>query len=257
MRLGLTKAAVLIVLLSTFAFNVLVHAQRGGRGGPAAPPTPRAAAPFDLTGQWVSLITEDWRHRQFAPAKGDYAPLPLSPAARKIADSWDPAKDEAAGEQCKAYGAAGIMRLPTRIRIAWQDDTTLKLETDAGTQTRIFYFGAPQGNGGDWQGLSSATWDAPRAPFAGRGGGPTLGSLKVVTTRMKPGYLRKNGVPYGTNAVLTEYFDRFDVPGGDSLIIVTSELVDTENLMTPYWTSQQFKRESETSGWNPSPCAAR
>jgi hypothetical protein len=256
MRLGLTRAAVLIALLPAFAFNVLAHAQRGGRG-PGAPPTPRAAAPFDLTGQWVSLITEDWRHRQFTPPKGDYAPLPLSPAARKIADGWDPAKDEAAGEQCKAYGAAGLLRLPTRIRIAWQDDTTLKLDADAGTQTRIFYFGAPQGAGGDWQGLSSATWDAPRAPFAGRGGGPTSGSLKVVTTRMKPGYLRKNGVPYGTNAVLTEYFDRFDVPGGDSLLIVTSELVDAENLMTPYWTSQQFKRENGTSDWNPSPCAAR
>src|SRR6187200_3702054 len=166
MRLGLTKAAVLIALLPAFAFNVLVYAQRGGGRGPQAPPTARAAAPFDLTGQWVSLITEDWRHRQFTPPKVDYVPLPLSPAARKVADSWDPAKDEAAGEQCKAYGAAGLMRLPTRIRIAWQDDTTLKLETDAGTQTRLFYFGTPQGNGGEWQGLSSAAWDAPRAPFA-------------------------------------------------------------------------------------------
>ena len=206
MKLGLTKAAVLLAVLLPLAFNVLVDAQRGGRGVPAAPPTPRAAAPFDFAGQWVSLITEDWRQRQFTPAKGDYVPLPLSPAARKIADSWDPAKDEAAGEQCKAYGAAGLMRLPTRIRIAWEDDTTLKLEADAGTQTRTFYFGAPQGSGGDWQGVSSATWDAPRAPFAGRGGGPTSGgSLKVVTSRMKPGYLRKNGVPYGANAVLTEY----------------------------------------------------
>jgi hypothetical protein len=150
------------------------------------------------------------------------------------------------------------MRLPTRIRIAWEDDTTLKLETDAGMQTRTFYFSAPQGTGGDWQGVSSATWDAPRAPFAGRGGGASSGgSLKVVTTRMKPGYLRKNGVPYGANAVLTEYFDRLDVPGGDSLLVVTSELVDRENLMTPYWTSQQFKRESGTTGWNPTPCAAR
>src|SRR6185436_2676733 len=99
MKLGLTRAAVLLAVLPAFAFNVLVHAQRGGRG---APPSPRAAAPFDLSGQWVSLITEDWRQRQFTPPKGDYAPLPLSPAARKVADAWDPAKDEAAGEQCKA-----------------------------------------------------------------------------------------------------------------------------------------------------------
>ncbi len=255
MRSGLNQAALFIALMLSLD---VVHAQRGGRGAPAVPLTPRAAAPFELSGQWVSLITEDWRQRQFTPAKGDYAPLPLSPAARKIADSWDPMKDEAAGEQCKAYGAAGLMRLPTRIRIAWQDDATLKLEADAGTQTRMLYFGAPQGSGGDWQGVSSATWDSPRAPFAGRGGGPSSGgSLKVVTTRMRPGYLRKNGVPYGANAVLTEYFDRFNVPGGDSLLVVTSELVDTENLMTPYWTSQQFKRENDTAGWNPTPCAAR
>ena len=171
----IVRSAALLVALSLAAAAPSAQ-ERGapppGRGAGAPPPSPRAAAPFDLSGQWVSLITEDWRHRQFTPAKGDYAPLPLSPAARKVADSWDPAKDEAAGEQCKAYGAAGLMRLPTRIRIAWQDDTTLKLETDAGTQTRTFYFGAPQGNGGDWQGLSSATWDCPRAPFAGRGGGP-------------------------------------------------------------------------------------
>src|SRR5512134_2555495 len=140
MRLGLTKAAVLIAVLPVFAFNVLVYAQRGGRGGPAAPPTPRAAAPFDITGQWVSLITEDWRHRQFTPPKGDYTGLPLLPAARTLAGTWDPARDEASGGQCKAYGAAGLLRLPTRLRITWHDETTLKLETDAGTQTRWFRF---------------------------------------------------------------------------------------------------------------------
>ena len=116
---------------------MLVDAQRGA---PAAPPTPRAAAPFDLSGQWVSLITEDWRYRQFTPPKSDYGILPLLPAARKIADSWDPSRDEAAGEQCKAYGAAGLLRLPTRVRLAWQDDATLKLEADAGSQTRMFRF---------------------------------------------------------------------------------------------------------------------
>src|SRR4030095_4938512 len=101
MKLGLTKAAVLLALLSALAFNVLVDAQRGGRGVPAAPPTPRAAAPFDLSGQWVSLITEDWRQRQFTPPKGDYAPLPLSPAARKIAHACDPSRHEATGDQCQ------------------------------------------------------------------------------------------------------------------------------------------------------------
>jgi hypothetical protein len=235
-----------------------VDAQRGGRG---APPTPRAAAPVDLTGQWVSLVTEDWRYRQFTPPKGDYGSLPLLPAARKIADSWDPARDDAAGEQCKAYGAAGLLRLPTRLRIAWQDDTTLKLETDAGSQTRLFRFGPPQGDGGDWQGASTAAWDSPQPAFAafpGAGGGPARGgSLKVVTTRMRPGYLRRNGIPYGARAVLTEYFDRFDAPGGDPLIIVTAEVLDPDYLATPFWTSQQFKREADASRWRPTPCQAR
>jgi hypothetical protein len=246
-------------MAALMAFVIPVAAQRGGRGVPPTPPAPRASAPIDLTGQWVSLVTEDWRYRQFTPPAGDYAIWPLLPVARKIADSWDPARDEAAGEQCKAYGAAGLLRLPTRVRIAWQDDTTLKLETDAGMQTRLFRFGPARGDdGGSWQGVSTASWDYPRAAFAGRGGGSAPGgSLEVVTTNMRPGYLSRNGIPYGASAVLTEYFDRFDVPGGDALLVVTTEVVDPENLATPIWTSQQFKRETDASGWNPTPCAAR
>jgi hypothetical protein len=251
------------LLLAVAALTLLsgrVSAQRGGRGGPPAPPAPRSAAPVDLTGQWVSLITEEWRQRQFTGAKGDFGSLNvvLLPPARKVAASWDPARDAAAGEQCKAYGAAGVMRLPTRVRVSWQDDTTLKLETDAGTQTRLFTFGPPQGEGGDWQGVSTASWDYPRSTLAGRGfGAAPGGSLKVVTGKMKPGYLSRNGVPYSGNAVMTEFFDRFDVPGGDSLLVLTSEIVDPEYLATPYWTSQQFKRETDMSRWRPTPCGAR
>ena len=249
------KIIATVAIAVAFASPVIVDAQRGGRG---SPPTPRAAAPIDLTGQWVSLITEDWRYRQFAAPKGDYGGLPLLPAARKIADSWDPSGDEAAGEQCRAYGAAGLLRLPTRVRVGWQDDATLKLDADAGTQTRVFRFNSTSLNGGDWQGVSAASWDSPQPALAGFGGAPARGgSLKVVTTKMRPGYLRRNGVPYSANAVLTEYFDRLDVPGADSLLVVTTELVDPEYLATPYWTSQQFKRETDTSRWNPTPCAVR
>ena len=256
MRRSVSIAAVAAVLLIS-----PLSAQRGGRGAPPAPPTARAAAPVDLTGQWVSLITEEWRQRQFTGAKGDFGSLNvvLLPPARKVAEGWDPARDEAAGEQCRAYGAAGVMRLPTRVRLSWQDDTALKLETDAGMQTRVFRFAPPPSDGGgDWQGVSSASWDYPQAALAGRGFGPAPGgSLKVVTTRMKPGYLSRNGVPYSAQAVMTEFFDRFDTPGGDPLIVVTSEIVDPEYLATPYWTSQQFKRETDTSRWRPAPCRAR
>ena len=249
---------VIVLVLAAISLDTHLAAQRGGRGGPPVPPSPRGAAPVDLTGQWVALVTEDWRYRQFTPPKGDYGSLPLLPSARKIADGWDPARDDASGEQCRSYGAAGLMRLPTRVRITWQDDALLKLETDAGTQTRLLRFAPPQGEGGDWQGLSTASWDYPQAAFAGRGFGPAPGgSLKVVTSRMKPGYLRRNGVPYGASAVMTEYFDRFDVPGSDPLLVVTTEVVDPEYLATPYWTSQQFKREADASRWRPTPCVAR
>jgi hypothetical protein len=234
----------------------------GGAAPPAPPPTPRAGALIDLTGYWVSVVTEDWRYRQFTPPKGDYTSVPLNPNGRKVADTWDPAKDETAGEQCKAYGAAGVMRVPTRLHITWQDDTTLKLDTDAGTQTRTLRFGQAQGTADSWQGVSIASWDQPRAIFASpipNRGGPTImgGSLKIVTTNMKPGYLRKNGVPYSANAVMTEYFDRLDVPGVESLIVVTAELVDPEYLLTPYWTSTHFRQQTDATGWRPTPCTAR
>src|SRR2546425_12323265 len=134
--------ALLSVLLATL--NGYAQGRGGGRG--EAPPTARAAAPFDMTGYWVSIVTEDWRWRMF-PNKGDYAGVPLNAEGRKVADSWDPAKDEAAGEQCKAYGAVGIMRIPGRFHITWLDDQTVKIETDAGRQSRVLRFGTGQGAG--------------------------------------------------------------------------------------------------------------
>ena len=256
----LRAAATAVIIASAIA--ALSAQGRGGAPPAGPPPTPRAAALFDITGYWVALVTEDWRYRQFTPVKGDYVSVPISADGKKIADMWDPAKDEAAGDQCKAYGAAGLMRMPTRLHITWQDDNTLKLETDAGTQTRTFTFGKAAAGAGTLQGQSVASWDQPRAIFQSpipNRGGPQLrgGSLKVVTTGMKPGYLRKNGVPYSANTVMTEYFDRLDVPGGESLLVVTTEIVDPENLTTPYWTSPHFKRQNDASGWHPTPCSAR
>src|ERR1700677_4844724 len=101
----------------------------------------RNTAPIDLTGYWVTIITPDWRERMVTPAKGNYIGVPITVAAQKVADTWDPAKDEAAGQQCKAYGAPALMATPTRLHIGWQDDNTLKVETDYGMQTRLFHFG--------------------------------------------------------------------------------------------------------------------
>lgn len=234
--------------------------QQGGRGRQGGAPTGRAAAPVDLTGLWVSVVTEDWRWRMVTPQKGDYASVSgvMTPQARKVADAWDPARDTAAGEQCRAYGAGAIMRVPGRIRISWQNDTTLKVEAEAGTQTRLFDFGSPKPGPPSWQGTSEATWltAGRRASTGAPGAPPRAGSLRVVTTNLRPGYLRKNGVPYGANARVTEHFNRLDEANGDSWLVVTTLVEDPEYLTTRFQVSSHFKKVPEGSGWNPTPCVA-
>jgi hypothetical protein len=246
------KLSLLIVVL----FSALVSAQRGGP--PAQPP--RAAAPIDLTGYWVSIVSEDWRYRMVTPTKGDYQGVPMTPDAVKIADAWNPAADTTAGNQCKSYGAAAIMRVPGRVHITWDDDRTLKVEADAGTQTRIFKFDKlATKNEPSWQGDSIAQWETP----GGRGGGgrgaanaPRTGALKVVTTNLKAGYLRKNGVPYSEDATVTEYFDLATERNGDVLLVVTSIVDDPKYLRQPFIVSSQFKKQPDAKGWDPTPCSS-
>ncbi len=205
------------------------------------------------------------------PAKGDYASVPISDEGRRVADAWDPAKDERDGNACKAYGVGGIMRIPGRLHITWQGENTLKIETDAGMQTRVLHFPEPAvvavraPDAEQWQGYSRANWEMIAAPLAAGGGGggraanppPRYGSLKVVTTRMKPGYLRKNGVPYGDTATITEYFDRHKESNGDQWLTVTTIVEDPKYLTQPFITSTHFKKEADGSKWRPTPCAAR
>ncbi len=223
----------------------------------------RESARADLTGYWVSLVTEDWIYRSVTAPKGDYIGVPLNVEGIKVANQWDLAKDEANGEQCKPFGAAGLMRLPLRVHITWADDNTLKVETDAGQQTRLFHFRDPQqpATQRTWQGDSRAAW-APPPPLAaegrgaGRGGRPTPlshGSLKVVTRNLRPGYLRWNGVPYSENASLTEYYDRISAFGNDYLVVMTI-VEDPTYLGAPFITTSHFKRESDGTKWSPGPC---
>jgi hypothetical protein len=226
----------------------------------ATGPTARTAAPIELTGYWVAVISEDWRWRMLTPARGDFPSIPLNPAAQKIAESWDPAKDEAAGEQCRAYGAPGLMRGPTRLRISWQDDNTLKLDADYGTQTRLFRFasGGRSGEGAKagWQGVTIAQWIAPGG--RGEGGGSRKGgSLKSITTQLRPGYLRKNGVPYSARTVFTEYWDVHAQADGERLLVVTNIVDDPIYLQAPWITAIHFRKEPDGSKWDPTPCDAR
>lgn len=230
-----------------------------------APPPPdqrpaREVAPFDMTGYWVSIVTEDWRYRMRTPPRGDYPGLFMNQKARAIAEAWDPAKVEAAGEQCKAYGAGAIMRVPTRLHISWSGANTLKVETDAGRQTRIFQFGKDVDVSGadSWQGVSRAEWVLHgQGPPGMKGVPPPSGSLKVVTTEMRPGFIRKNGVPYSNHAKVTEYFDLVREDSGDQYLIVVTLLEDPEYLLAPVLTSSNFRKQTNRKGWNPTPCSAQ
>ncbi len=255
--------------------------------------TPKSLAPIDLTGNWVSIVTEDWRYRMLTAPKGDYYSLPLNQEAIKAAMAYTPTQADA----CKNYGAPTIMRAPGRIRIAWDNDSTLKLEADAGKQTRIFSFtgtaATPAYSAGTgltqspkpvtgeptMQGVSTAQWQTPQStrsywnkvsaqnpntpgfPGINMQGPPPPpdprnlgGSLKVVTTHIRPGFLRNNGVPYSANVLLTEYYDLHKETNGDQWLVVTSIVEDAQYLDAPWVTTSHFKREPDGSKWDPQPC---
>jgi hypothetical protein len=245
-----------IAVLCVLAATVSVHAQRGagGRGGRGGPANAREGAAIDLTGYWVSVIAEDWKFRMVTPRKGVYDSLMLNAEGRRVADTWDPARDEAAGEQCRSYGAANIMRIPGRVRVTWQDDNTLRLDVDAGTQARLFVFGAaPAAAEPSWQGQSIAEWQyAPAARGAAR-----TGNLKVVTTNLRAGYVRRNGAPYSAKTTVTEYYDLNAMPNGDRWFTVTTKVDDPVYSRGPYLTTTDFKKLPDATGWNPTPCSAR
>jgi len=260
-----------LALTVALALPLLAQPPAGGRGGP--PPPAKAAAPIDLTGYWVSIVDEDWRFRMVVPPPGDYNGVPMTAEARKVADTWDPAKDEASGDVCKAFGAPAILRQPEHLHITWQDDQTLRLDTDTGTQTRLFHFGNAKAPAGPptLQGDSVAAWEIkgggrggprpdPNAPFLNLADDPApqgKGTLKVTTTHLKAGYLRKNGVPYSENAVLTEYYDMIREHNGDLLLVVMIVMNDPQYLREPFIITSHFKKQANDAGWKPTPCTAK
>lgn len=249
-------AARVAATIVAWAWILLLPATNAvAQSGGAQPATARDAAPIDMTGYWVSIVTEDWRFRMVRPPHGDYDSMPLNDEGRRVADTWDPARDEAMGEQCRWYGAASIMSVPTRLRISWEDDDTLRVETDAGQQSRALDFAASPAPGlsPSWQGFSRASWRARSGGM--EPGSMPGGSLEVKTSHMRPGYLRRNGVPYSSSAELTEWMYVLEDAGTTWLIVVT-EVVDPQYLTEPFVTSRQFKKEADGGGWNPTPCRA-
>lgn len=206
-------------------------------------------------------------HVQFKallPQKGDVTSVPVNPRGRQAANEWDLERDIANGEECRAYGAAGLLRLPLRLHVTWEDDATLRIDTDVGEQTRLLHFApdsaAPQEP--TWQGNSIAAWTRAVGGFDFRmvfgspndvQQGPIKASLKVVTEHLRPGYLRKNGVPYSEQTQLTEYFSTVQAAGNEYLTVLTV-VRDPVYLSGAFVTSSQFRKEADDAHWDPSPC---
>jgi hypothetical protein len=219
--------------------------------------TARESALIDITGQWVSVVTEDWRWRMVTPPKGDTSSVPLNAAGRKAAEAWDLGADRARGALCKAFGPPGLMRQPGRVRIRWESASTLLMEFDAGTQVRRFRFGAsPPAAARSLQGDSEARWfrQPQNRGIFGQGRPAPGGSLEVVTTNMQAAYLRPNGVPYSERAVMKEFFDTFTLGDDGTWLIVTTVVADPAFLTQEFVISSQFKKETDLSRWNPRPC---
>jgi hypothetical protein len=294
---GAAAAGLAFALTAIMASDTAAQVAQTGPQPPVVQQPARIAAPIDFTGTWVSVVTEDWQWRFVTPIVGDYTGVPMNSVADKLARSWDPEADRKAGEQCKGFGAAAINRLPTRMQISWQDDDTMKLDWDLGTQTRLVYFdkrkqpaGPPSyqghaigewidlpppgrgrgagptaapaaGRGADAGGAPAAAGAAGRAAGAGRagraGGAPAAaraGGLKIVTTNLRPQYLRQNGVPVSDKALVTEYFDIVPGPDGSEWLVVKTSVDDPAYLNGWYIVSSQFKKEPNNSKWNPTPC---
>jgi len=251
-----------------FAGLTLAAGAFAQRGGPPPPPPGRPGAPFDIAGYWVSVVTEDWRFRMIPAPKGDFQGVPLNAEGTKVGNTWDPAKDEASGNACKSYGGAAIMRVPTRLHITWDNDMTMKIETDAGTQTRLLHFaaagGSPPTQGGQpsLQGYSVAQWERQLGRSRGGQGQPGAGDsrggdLRVTTTQLLPGYLRKNGAPYSANTSVVEYIDLLTEADGEQWLLVKTMVTDPTYLLRTFVTSTNFKKQANANGWNPGPCFAK
>ena len=247
------------VLAFAAAFSGIEAQGQGSQAGQlaaGAQATARASAPKDFTGYWVSVVSEQWHLRMLMPPKGEYAMLPLNAQARTAAEMWTPAQDT--GNECRGYGAAVIMRVPGRLHIHWADDNTLQIDTDSGTQARVLHFETASKQkppDAQWQGYSVASWAGSPMGRNTKVPGPA-GDLRVVTTQMKPGYLRKNGVPYSEKTTLEEYFDTFTEPDNNSWLVVSSIITDPQYLTGPYTYTVHFKKIPDGQGWDPTPCRA-
>ena len=186
---------------------------------------------MDLAGQWGQRFHEDSPERGAGPDIGDYLGLPITDAARMRADSWTAGKWTMPERQCEPHPADYAPRGPSSMRVAStvdpisQDVITWETTMLWVLPHRIIYMdGRPHPSPNalhTWQGFSTGEWEGDM--------------LKVTTTHLKEGWVRRNGLPRSDRATLVEYFIRH----GDYLTLVTV-------VKDPVYLSEPLVR---TSNW--------
>lgn len=248
------RSIIVFALIGILGSQVL--AQPGRQEGP--PPTPQQAAPFDMTGYWVSVVTEDWRWRMVVPPEGDTGSIPLNQAGEELANAWR--ADDSELETCLAFGGAGIIRYPGRLHISWDDEQTLRIDFSAGNQSRLLHFDgdASAQMSNSLQGYTTANWYKERQTRGLGFGGPVRsfegGNLHSTTSHLTPAYLQRNGIPYSEQTTINDFYRVVELPNSERWLIVTSIITDPVYLREEIIWSTNFKYEANGENWDVSQC---
>jgi hypothetical protein len=224
----------------------------------SSPPTPQQAAPFDMTGYWVSVVTEDWRWRMLVPPEGDAGSIPLNQAGEELANAWR--ADDSELETCLAFGGASIMRYPGRLHISWDDEQTLRIDFSAGNQSRLLHFGGDASTqmNASLQGYTTASWYKERQTRGLGFGGPVRsfegGNLHSSTSHLSAAYLQRNGIPYSDQTSINDFYRVVELPNNERWLIVTSIITDPVYLREEIIWSTNFKYEPNGDNWEPGAC---
>ena len=205
--------------------------------------TGNAAAQINLAGQWNGFYHEDQPDRLPGPELGDYGGLPLNDADRKRAQAWSASILSLPLYQCRVHPVDYASSF-AQIRV-WEDVDPKTQELIA---IHVQHFA--------WNTVRTIWMDGrPHPPeyaqhtAMGFSTGEWVGqTLKVHTTHLKEGWLRRNGVARSWNAVVTEHFTRH----GD--ILTWSVYVDDPAyLEEPFFRNRDYVYDP-TLRMGPYPC---
>jgi len=163
----------------------------------------QASGQVSLVGQWTGQYHEDQPDRLPGPELGDYAGLPLNAANRKRAQAWSASILSLPLYQCRVHPVDYASSF-AQIRV-WE---TVDPDTQNLLAIHVQHFA--------WGTVRTIWMDGREHPPAyaqhtamGFSTGEWVGeTLRVRTTHLKEGWLRRNGVARSWKATLTEHFTR-------------------------------------------------